>query len=171
MNKSGEKAISKKNYIILGIICIITVLLTLYINAWIKTYKESAYSVSPMSGEVNEVRINELNEPFMEINQVILYIGYTNDQKLHSNEEELIKYIRKNELNSYVMYLNVNEEENYVSLLQDKFGDEDNVVKDAPLFIYIKDGETKKIVNVKNENDLTNSFKKMVKKYKIGDIY
>lgn len=171
MEKKEKRVIPKKNYVILAVICLVTIILTLYVNAWIKTYKESAYIESPLSGEVNEVNINELNEPFLEINQVILYVGYTNDQKLHAKEKELIDYINKKELNSSVMYLNVYNQDNYVNILQEKFGDEDNVVQQAPLFIYIRNGQTKVIENVKDKNDLVDTFEKIVEKYKIGDNY
>lgn len=170
-NKEEKRKIPLKNYFILGVICIVTVLLTIYVNAWIKTYKESAYSVSPLSGEINEININELKEPFMEINQVILYVGYTNDQKLFNEEKELLDEIRKEELTPYVMYLNVDGNENYLSVLRDKFDIDAEDIKEAPLFIYVKDGVAADVINVENKNDLTKDFMELVEDNNIGDDY
>lgn len=170
-NKEEKRKIPLKNYFILGVICIVTVLLTIYVNAWIKTYKESAYSVSPLSGEINEININELKEPFMEINQVILYVGYTNDQKLFNEEKELLDEIRKEELTPYVMYLNVDGNENYLSVLRDKFDIDAEDIKEAPLFIYVKDGVAEDVINVENKNDLTKDFMELVEDNNIGDDY
>lgn len=170
MNKKEEKRVVPiKNYIMLGVICIVTILLVIYVNAWIKTYKENAYSTSPLNGMINEVNINELNEPFMEISEVILYVGYTDDQKLFNEEKKLLKVIQKNTLSPYVMYLNVSNENDYIKILQKKFGDEDNIVKNAPLFIYIKEGKTKKIINVSKENDLIRKFENLIETYDVGD--
>lgn len=170
-NKEEKRKIPLKNYFILGVICIVTVLLTIYVNAWIKTYKESAYSVSPLSGEINEININELKEPFMEINQVILYVGYTNDQKLFNEEKELLDEIRKEELTPYVMYLNVDGNENYLNVLRDKFDIDAEDIKEAPLFIYVKDGVAADVINVENKNDLTKDFMELVEDNNIGDDY
>lgn len=170
-NKEEKRKIPLKNHFILGVICIVTVLLTIYVNAWIKTYKESAYSVSPLSGEINEININELKEPFMEINQVILYVGYTNDQKLFNEEKELLDEIRKEELTPYVMYLNVDGNENYLSVLRDKFDIDAEDIKEAPLFIYVKDGVAADVINVENKNDLTKDFMELVEDNNIGDDY
>lgn len=170
-NKEEKRKIPIKNYFILGIICIATILLTIYVNAWIKTYKESAYSVSPLSGVISEININELKEPFMEINKVILYVGYTNDQKLFNEEKELLNKIQKEELTPHVMYLNVDKEDDYISILQDKFDIDSDELQEAPLFIYIKDGKAEDVINVVDKNDLTNDFMELVEDNDVGDDY
>ncbi len=172
MKKIEEKrTIPIKNYFILGIICIITILLTIYVNAWIKTYKANAYSTSPLSGYINEININELKEPFMEINKVILYVGYTNDQKLFNEEKELLSEIQKKELTPYVIYLNVTDDKDYLSVLQEKFDIDKTDMDEAPMFIYIKDGKAEDVVNVSDKNKLTEDFMDMVKDNDLGDEY
>ena len=81
---SKPRNVPTRNYIIVAVICVITIALTLYINAWAKTYKENKISVSPFSGVVEEVNINEINVTFSEMNEVILYVGYTNDKRIYN---------------------------------------------------------------------------------------
>lgn len=169
--KNELRKIPTKNYFILLVIAICTVILTFYINAWIKTYKDNLYSESPLSGKVKEVNINELKEPFYEINEVILYVGYTNDEKLYNEEKRMLKLIKKKDIADKVVYLNITSDSDYQSILEKRFGNERYSVKRAPMFIYITDGTTEEIVNVKKVNKLTRKFKKLINKYDIEDNY
>ena len=102
-----EKKIPIKNYIILSCIIISTIILTLFITSLIKAYKSEKLSLSPLSGLVEEVNINELDIVTNEKNEVILYVGFTNDRKVYTLEEKILKYIRKHDLTNSFLYLNV----------------------------------------------------------------
>ena len=45
-----KRKVPLKNYIILFFISVLTILLTIYINEWIKTYNENKLSTSPLFG-------------------------------------------------------------------------------------------------------------------------
>lgn len=169
--KENLRVVPTKNYVILGIIIIVTILLTFYINAWIKTYKENLYSESVLTGKVKEVNINELKEPFYEVNEVVLYVGYTNDKKLYNEEKEMLKIIKKEDLNEWVMYLNVTGEVDYTSILEKRFGNKSVNITKAPLLIYISKGETKEVKSIKNINTLSDKFEDLIKDYNIGNNY
>lgn len=170
-SKKDNKKIPTKNYIILAVIVVITILLTFYINAWIKTYKENMYSESVLSGNVKEVNINELKEPFYEINEVILYVGYNNDKELYAQEKKLLREIKKKDLVDEVMYLNVTDNNDYVDILNKRFGNDSVKLGNAPLIIYIRGGETQKVVKITSYDMLPKEFNKIVKQYKIVDGY
>ncbi len=170
-SKKDNKKIPTKNYIILAVIVVITILLTFYINAWIKTYKENMYSESVLSGNVKEVNINELKEPFYEINEVVLYVGYNNDKDLYAQEKKLLKEIKKKDLVDEVMYLNVTDNNYYVDILNKRFGNDSVKLGNAPLLIYIRGGETQKVVKITSYDMLPKEFNKIVKQYKIVDGY
>lgn len=166
MKKKKEvREIPFKNYLILLVVCIITVILTFYINAWIKTYKEHTISVSPLNGVVNEINLNELNEAYFELPDTIIYVGYTNDEKLYNEEKKLLKTIKKEEAANNVIYINVVNNDKYVSLLNKRFGKDGDTLKKAPAFICIKNGEVLKIVNVKEINNLNKTFLKIIDLY------
>lgn len=170
-SKKDNKKIPTKNYIVLAVIVVITILLTFYINAWIKTYKENMYSESVLSGNVKEVNINELKEPFYEINEVILYVGYNNDKELYAQEKKLLREIKKKDLVDEVMYLNVTDNNDYVDILNKRFGNDSVKLGNAPLIIYIRGGETQKVVKITSYDMLPKEFNKIVKQYKIVDGY
>ena len=151
-----SKQISKvplKNYMILLVMAVITVLLTFYINAWIKAYKEDKISVSPFDGIVEEVNISDLELSLSEMNEVVIYVGYTNDKKIHDMEKRLLKYIKKHEIVDKFIYLNVTDElesEKYIKSLKKIFSSVKEDIEKAPMLIYVKNGIAVEVIKSKN---------------------
>lgn len=150
---SKTKNIPKKNYIILGIMTIVIVLLTFYINAWMKTYKENKLSVSPFDGVIEEVNINEINVTLSEMNEVVLYVGFTNDKKLYDMEKRLVKYIKNHDLVDKFIYVNINDYKDngqYIDILKQTFVEIEKDIVEAPMLVYVKNGKAEKVINSKN---------------------
>lgn len=168
--KKELKKIPLKNYLILLLIAVLTVLLTLYVKEWIETYKESEISISPLAGNVNEINTNELELILNESNQVILYVSYVNNLSVYNNEKNLLRKINSEELNDYIIYYNVTsllEENEYLNVLKDKFSNiKDDIVK-APLFIYFKNGEGVEVINSKKELIGIKELVYLIEKYEI----
>lgn len=167
-----KRKVPLKNYIILFFISVLTILLTIYINEWIKTYNENKLSTSPLYGKVNEVNINELDVALSEISEVILYVSYNNDKNIYKMEEKLLKKLNKEELYSHFIYLNINENlnnEEYLNILKTRFPNMNDNITKAPLFIYIKDGEAKSVINSNNNLVDSGDFTSLVEIYEIGD--
>lgn len=161
-----------RNYIIVAVICVITIALTLYINAWAKTYKENKISVSPFSGVVEEVNINEINVTFSEMNEVILYVGYTNDKRIYNMEERLIKYIKNHNLVDKFIYVNVTDylsDEEYIKILKNTFEEKKEELKKAPMLIYVKNGKAEKVVNPTDGVINTYDIASLNETYQIGN--
>ena len=85
-----------KNYIILFFVSVATIILVFYVNAWARAYKEDKLSISPLSSVLNEVGPEEITQTLSETNEVILYIGYNNSQKLYDSENNLLDIYVKN---------------------------------------------------------------------------
>ena len=77
--KVVKKDVPSKNYLYLLLIVFGVVVLTFYINAWAKTYRTKKLETSPMEGVVEKLNINELGMSVSEMNEVLLYFGYTNN--------------------------------------------------------------------------------------------
>lgn len=170
--KKELKKIPFKNYLILFIVAVLTIVLTLYIREWILTYKENKISVSPLSGEISEVNTNELGLTLIESNQVILYVSYVNNLDIYNKENKLIKKIKSEDLNDYIIYYNVTDlldKKEYLSILKLQFKEISSQIKKAPLLIYIKNGEGIEVINsddkIVNEKDLMY----LIDKYEIGE--
>ncbi len=138
-----------KNYVILFAVSLVTVVLVLYLNAWAKAYKKDKLSLSPLSGVVNEIGPEEITQTMSETNEIILYVGYNNSQKLYDSEIILLDYIKKHDLADKVVYVNVSEskEENvYIDILKKSFANVKDDIKEAPMLIYVKNGKALEVV-------------------------
>lgn len=138
-----------KNYVILFFISLVTVVLVFYINAWVKAYKEDKLSLSPLSGVINEIGPEEITQTMSETNEIILYVGYNNSQKLYDSENNLLDYIKKHDLADKVIYVNVSnlmENDKYIEILKDSFVEVQEDIKKAPMLIYVKNGKALEVI-------------------------
>lgn len=165
-NTPEENTKPTRNYIILAILCLATVLITIYICKWISIYKEDELSSSPLTGKVQEIYLNELAESANEASEAILYFGYTSDRDNYSLEEKILKEVEKRNIQEYVYYINVKdylENDEYKKIILSTFKDLENKNIKAPLLIYTKRGEIikikssdKKMININDFNNLAN---------------
>jgi len=165
-----NKKIPTKNYIILGLITLIVIILTIYINAWIKTYKENKISISPFKEVIEEVNINEIGITFSEMNEVILYVGYTNDKTIYEMEEKLIKYIKNHNLVDKFIYVDATdykENKEYINILKTTFENVQDEIKEVPILIYVKNGKAEEVINSENKKITTYNIAELVEKHNL----
>lgn len=151
-NKKEKMVIPVKNYIILLIIFIITIIATIYINAWIKTYKANS-DFSPLTNLVQEITLSDLEATMPETNIAILYIADNSDFNL---DNDILKMVNDEAINDYFYYLNVEKISNNqsVEILKNYFNNLKDEINKIPMFIYIKDGKATKVFD-SNERQLT----------------
>ncbi len=172
MKKELKKVIPAKNYLILLVIAILTVLLTLYVKEWIETYRENKISISPLSGNINEINTNELELTLNESNQIIIYVSYVNDLDVYNKERKLLKKIKSEQLSDYIIYYNVTElldGNEYLNILKTKFNNLKNEIVKAPMFIYVKNGEAIEVINSDDEIVNDKELEHLIDKYEIGE--
>lgn len=165
------RKIPKKNYLILLVIAVLTVLLVFYINAWIKTYKQNQLNISPLTNNVNEVYKNELHLSLSESNQMILYVGYNDSDDVKELEKQLLSTIRSKNLHEYFIYYDVTKElknDEYLKILKNEFSEIKDSIDTAPMLIYVKSGEGVEVVDSKSNLITIEDFKELISKYKLG---
>ncbi len=163
--------IPKKNYILLGVITVLTVLLVLYVNSWIRTYKENHLELSPLVDNINQVNKNELHMSLAESNQIILYVGFNHSENIMKFEKALLKNIKNKNLVEYILYYNVTDEledEEYLGTLKEEFPEIKGEINKAPMLIYVKNGTAEKAIDSKTNLITINDFTKLINDYKIG---
>lgn len=166
----SKKKISFKNYIILGVIIIATILLTIYIKEWFDVYNENKYIISPLNTNVKEININEVHETLYETDDIILYISYNNDKNIFMNEEKILNLIKEDNLYDNFIYLNINDKllnNEYIDILVKELDLKEIDIKKVPAFIYCKRGEVIKVINSKDKIVGINELKKLVKQFEI----
>lgn len=144
-----NKKIPLKNYILLGVILLVTIILVIYIYMWNKTYKEAALQTKIMDEYLQVINYNELDNYLIENKNATIYCSVLEDKTIRSFEKKFKNVIKKYSLNNEILYLDLTEE-----LKNKKTNNElkEKYITAVPSIIVYKDGNLYKMYNIK-END------------------
>ena len=150
------KKIPLKNYVVLCIIIVFSVISVFYIRSWYITNKEYYSRNSVIKDTVREINMDEISNYTLESPKFMLYVSSGEDADVKEFENGFKKLINKLEISDDILYLNTdNVNYNLYSSLGD-FASNDKVsslIFDSKASLYVfSDG---KIVGVLNN---INSF-------------
>ena len=176
--KKNERYIPTKNYIIAGGLILLVILLTWYVFAWRKVYKEEKVSTSYLE-KYNIITniitdIDEIKDVFAEVpDSYFIYISYTGNEEIYDMEKDLAKIIKRYNLSEDMYYINVTDlkdKKDYINKLNNTLGLKDVIITQVPTIIYFKDGEvTKGNIISRSDDKLMSSgdFQKLLDKNEI----
>ncbi len=108
MDKNVKK-IETKNYIILAVVLVVTVIAVFYARSWYLETKSVTVNSSQMLEVVKEIHQEELENYTLENPRFILYVASSQDKSISEFEKELKRMIISEELENYFLYLNSDE--------------------------------------------------------------
>ena len=156
-----EKEIPLKNYILLSIVLILTIVVVIYFFLWKNTYEKSKLQTPILDDYLLVINYNELNNYLVENKDAIIYVSKLNDESIRLFENKFKNIINKNNLNNKILYLDLTEElkeNNIVKEINKKYGKE---MTEVPTIVIIKDGKISSSYNIKeNKNNI-----KLLEKY------
>ena len=104
-----KQTVPIKNYILLGIICILTIALAFYLASWY-TWTQNYYkNNSVMVDVLTEIKEAEIAKYVVDNPHAILYISSGKDQSHKEFEKELKKLFVKNNITQKIVYLNLDK--------------------------------------------------------------
>lgn len=144
-----EKEIPLKNYILLSIVLILTIVVVIYFFLWKNTYEKSKLQTPILDDYLLVINYNELNNYLVENKDAIIYVSKLNDESIRLFENKFKNIINKNNLNNKILYLDLTEElkeNNIVKEINKKYGKE---MTEVPTIVIIKDGKISSSYNIK----------------------
>lgn len=144
-----EKEIPLKNYILLSIVLILTIVVVIYFFLWKNTYEKSKLQTPILDDYLLVINYNELNNYLVENKDAIIYISKLNNENIRLFENKFKNIINKNNLNNKILYLDLTEElkeNNIVKEINKKYGKE---MTEVPTIVIIKDGKISSFYNIK----------------------
>ena len=144
-----EKEIPLKNYILLSIELILTIVVVIYFFLWKNTYEKSKLQTPILDDYLLVINYNELNNYLVENKDAIIYVSKLNDESIRLFENKFKNIINKNNLNNKILYLDLTEElkeNNIVKEINKKYGKE---MTEVPTIVIIKDGKISSSYNIK----------------------
>ena len=144
-----EKEIPLKNYILLSIVLILTIVVVINLFLWKNTYEKSKLQTPILDDYLLVINYNELNNYLVENKDAIIYVSKLNDESIRLFENKFKNIINKNNLNNKILYLDLTEElkeNNIVKEINKKYGKE---MTEVPTIVIIKDGKISSSYNIK----------------------
>lgn len=154
-----------KNYIGLGVLFVLVIVLLFYLKSWSDTYKKEKYSKSYLTDKAEEVKLSELEVSTKEMNDVLLLVTTTGSKKVYKQEEKIYNYLKKENVINKFIYLDITSEKDYTSKLNNIYGN--ILIGEVPLLIYIKNGNAIKVINSDNGEIEVELIKQIINEYEL----
>ena len=150
-----EKNIPLKNYIILAVVLILSIILVIYFCMWYNAYEESKLNTMIMDKYLQVINYNELNNYLVENKDAVIYSSVLEDQKIRHFEKKFKNIIIKNSLNNDILYLDLTEElkdKNITKDIKETYNINNQDIANTPSIMIFKDGKLYSIYNIKDNN-------------------
>lgn len=148
-----KKEIPYKNYIILVLVFLMTILVTFYVRDWYNTTKVYYAQNSVMTKVVKEIKSEEISNYILENQRFILYVSSGQNSQIKDFEDEFKNLIQNLDISDDVLYMNLDgiNTGSFYDLLKNNYSSNAKlknqiVSSDSSLYLFT-DG---KIVNVLN---------------------
>ena len=102
-----KKEIPYKNYIILVLVFLMTILVTLYVRDWYNTTKVYYAQNSVMTKVVKEIKSEEISNYILENQRFILYVSSGQNSQIKDFEDEFKNLIQNLDISDDVLYMNL----------------------------------------------------------------
>ena len=153
-----KKEVPMKNYFILALIFIVTIIGVFYAREWYNTSKEYYAQNSVMTRVVREIRSEEISNYTLENQKFVLYVASGKNVELKDFEDELKNLIQDMDLVDSVLYMNLDgvEPNGFYDLLRNDFSAtsriKNQITNDSSASLYVfTDGKITSVLN--NVND------------------
>ena len=155
MKNDGLRKIPTKNYIILGVVILFTMLILYYFYMWVDVYKESKINIPIMDKYMTVINYNELDNYIVENPNTIVYVSVLEDEQIREFEKKLKNKYRNNEIENEVLYMNITEDIDSKSVrneMTSRYSLNTLNITNVPCVLVFDEGMLKSIYSVK-DND------------------
>ena len=154
MNNNLRK-IPVKNYVILGVVIFITLLILYYFYMWVDVYKESKINIPIMDKYMRVINYNEFSDYLIENPDTIVYVSILEDEKIREFEKKFKDKYRDNEIENEILYMNITDDiknKNIKDEMVLKYFVNSLNMTDVPCILVFSDGKISSIYSV-SDND------------------
>ncbi len=146
-----------KNYVILGVIVLVTVLLVTYLCLWYKEYQEYQSTIPVLRGTILEVTDVELSHYIQENDTAVIYLCVPSNSKCRNFETDLKKLIEKQQWKDNLTYLNLEDDVKADAILQN-LTDQYQITQSLtryPAFLLFENGTVTEVLQGTGYTDLS----------------
>lgn len=144
-----KKEIPLKNYILLSIVLIFTIIIVIYLFMWYNAYENNNLKNKILDKYLMVINYNELEDYIVENKNAIIYTSVSNNAETKTFEKKFKNIIKKNSLNNSILYLDLAKDENIIKKIKEKYNKD---LSEEPSILIFKDGKLEEIYNIKENN-------------------
>lgn len=159
MKKDAFRKIPGKNYLILGIIFLITVFLLYYFYMWSQAYKETKLNIRIMDSYMEVINYNELEDYLVENPDTVIYVSVLEDSKIREFEKKFKTVLKNNELDNEILYMDITEniKKQEIQKLFNNYNQNGINFSKLPFIIVMQEGIIKDVYSISdNDYDVIN---------------
>lgn len=155
MKKNNGREIPLKNYIILGLVVLLTLGLVYYFYLWYITYEESKLNETIMDRYLEVINYNELNDYIVENRNAMIYTSVLEDNDIRKFEIKFKNIVVKNALKDKILYMDMTdifEDKIKYTELRNSYQINNYNITNVPCILVFKDAKLVDIYSIK-DND------------------
>lgn len=168
--KEELRKIPRKNYVILGVVILVSLLIVYYLYMWFTAYKSTKVGEVILDKYMTVINYNELDDYLVENPDGIIYVGILNDEDITKFEKKFKNSIKNNKINKEVLYLNITDELNSgkkISEMKDKYTVNYANITDVPNIMVFEDGKIKTIYSIRDNGYDVQKVEKFINDIKL----
>ena len=153
--KEELRKVPFKNYIILGIVLLVSMLILYYFYMWVDAYNESKLNKPIMDKYMEVINYNELDNYLIENPNTIIYVSVLENKEVRDFEKKFKKLFINNEIDHKILYLDITNEINDKSvkeMLKERYSINSVSILNVPNIIVFDDGNLKTIYSISEDN-------------------
>lgn len=153
-NDNGRK-VPLKNYIILGVILVITLLILYYFYRWVDVYKESKINYSILDRYMTVINYNEFNDYLVENPDVVVYVSVLENDEIRDFEKKLKGRFKRNEIDNDILYMEITNEVKDKTISEEiynKYALNNLSMLSVPCVLVFNSGELSSIYSISDNN-------------------
>lgn len=153
--KDELRKIPFKNYVFLGVVLLVSMLILYYFYLWVDAYNESKLNKPIMNKYMDVINYNELDTYLIENPDTIIYVSVLENKEIRDFEKNFKKLFKKKKINNDILYLDITEDiknEDIKNELSNKYMINSVSILDVPVIIVIENGNVKSIYSISENN-------------------
>ncbi len=154
-NEEKLREIPLKNYIILGVVFVISMFLLYYFYLWVDAYNETKLNRPIMDKYMEVINYNELDNYFVENPDTIIYVSVLENSEIREFEKKLKGLFKNNKIDRKLLYLDITAElknKKTANELANKYFVGSSSIIDVPLIMVVQNGIVRSILDIKQNN-------------------
>ena len=165
MKKEEIRNIPKKNYIILGIIIIVTMIIVNYFYMWYQVYEESKLNKPIMNKYMQVINLNELDDYLVENPNTIIYVSVLENKNIREFEKLFKRELKKKNIKREMLYLDITndiKDEEKMKSVKKKYSIDSVSIEDVPVVIVVDNGKLSQIYSISQNNYDIKNFENFI---------